>query len=450
METVRIQGGTPLHGSVRIQGSKNAALPILAATLAVGERCELPGCPRITDVERMAELLQSLGCRVVRTADGWSVDTAPLNYCRMPSEAVTGMRSSLCLLGALLGRCGEVTMEHPGGCVIGSRPIDLHLDALGRMGAVFEERNGLLRASAAQLHGAELTLTFPSVGATENIILAAVQAEGATHVAGAAREPEITALCEFLNACGAGITGVGTTRLTIPGRSGAAVLHGAEYRIPADRIVAGTYLFGCVATGGSIELAGAPWRQLGAVTELARRMGAECCVSGTGLHVRMNGRPQAVPRLRTAVYPGFPTDLQSAALAALTLADGNSRIEERIFENRFRVVGELQRLGADIQRINARTVLVSGTGRLHGARVEAAELRGGAALILAGLAAEGETIVSGCGYVARGYEDIIRDLRGLGAGIDETDQSVDPSGHSAGGAGAPGRSGSDCEKGIHG
>lgn len=450
METVRIHGGAPLRGSVRIQGSKNAALPILAATIAVRERCELSGCPRITDVERMAALLESLGCRVRRTADGWSVDPSSLSYCRMPSEAVTGMRSSLCLLGALVGRCGEVTMEHPGGCVIGSRPIDLHLDALSRMGVTFGEQDGLLRASAARLYGAELTLAFPSVGATENILLAAVQADGATHLLGAAAEPEITALCEFLNACGAGITGVGTTELTVPGKTVSGELHGCAYRIPADRIVAGTYLFGCVAAGGSVMLEAAPWRQMNAVTETARRMGAKCRVSGAGLHVQMDGRPRALPLLRTAVYPGFPTDLQSAALTALAAADGTSRVEERIFENRFRVVGQLRRMGADIRQTDARTALVVGTKGLRGACVSAMELRGGAALILAGLAAEGATEVSGCGYVARGYENIIRDLRDLGAGIDETKQAMDPSGCGAGGAGAPGGSGSVCEKGIYG
>lgn len=449
METVRIHGGTLLHGSVRIQGSKNAALPILAATLAVRERCELKGCPRISDTERMADILRSLGCRLEDTADGRSVDASSLSYCTMPSEAITGMRSSLCLLGAMIGRCGEVSMEHPGGCVIGSRPIDLHLKALEQMGVRFAEQDGRLRATTVRLHGADITLAFPSVGATENILLAAVQAEGATHLTGAAAEPEVAALCEFLNACGAGITGAGTPKLTIPGRA-AGALHGAEYRIPADRIVAGTYLFGCAAAGGSVYLEAAPWRQMRAVLDVAEQMGAGCRPDDEGLFVQMTGRARAIPVLRTAVYPGFPTDLQSAVLAALTAADGSSRIEERIFENRFRIASELRRMGADIHQTDERTVVVRGVDTLRGARVQATELRGGAALILAGMSAAGETEVTGCGYVERGYENIVRDLRSLGAWIDETDQGVDLPGHSGGAVGTAGGGGSVCKKSLYG
>lgn len=413
MESIRIQGRVALQGKVRIQGSKNAALPVLAATLLVGESSFIENCPRITDVHAMISILRSMGCAVYWQEKGVSVDSSQVCSGEMPPEAVTGMRSSLCLLGALIGRCSRVVMEHPGGCVIGARPIDLHLSALEKMGVEFTEEDGKLRAVADNLHGAEISLPFPSVGATENVILAGVMAEGDTVLQGAALEPEITALCRYLQNCGADIEGVGTDRLVI---RGGKTLYGTVFRIPADRIVAGTYLFGCLGAGGSVLLEQAPGEEMEAVFDVAREMGARVCVAGEGVYVQAPGRGRQV-HIRTAPYPGFPTDLQSAALAASACCQGISVIEETIFENRFRIVDELRSMGADIRLRDAGKAEIRGVEKLYGARVEARELRGGAALVIAGLMAEGESFVSGCPYIYRGYENICRDFRELGARV---------------------------------
>lgn len=318
------------------------------------------------------------------------------------------------LLGALLGRCGEVKMEYPGGCMIGARPIDIHIMALEKMGVCFREEQGMLRAKAEHLTGADIALPFPSVGATENIILAAVAAEGDTVITGAAREPEVVALCEYLERCGAGIDGAGTDALKIRGGRN---LYGAEYRMPEDRIVAGTYLFGAIATGGCVFLEKAPWRQLESVLSVAEGMGAQYDVTKEGIFVQGRKRPLAVPCIRTAPYPGFPTDLQSMVLAAMTRAEGQCLIEENIFENRFRIVEPLRRMGADICEEGPKSVTITGVKRLHGAALEARELRGGAALLLAALSAEGESTITGCSYIYRGYENICKDLRELGARV---------------------------------
>ncbi len=414
MGSIHIQGGIALQGKARIQGSKNAALPILAATLVTGESSFIRNCPRISDVYAMLSLLESLGCSVVWKEQGVLVEAAGVRMEEMRSEAVTGMRSSLCLLGALLARCGEAVMEHPGGCVIGERPIDLHLMALGRMGAEFAEENGLLRAEAKQLHGAEITLPKQSVGATENVILAAVAAEGDTVLNGASREPEVVALCRYLQHCGADIEGVGSECLIIRGGS---ALYGAEFCVPADRIVAGTYLLGCVGIGGNAFLEGADGGELAAVLELAERMGARCCVTDEGIYVQAPERVLSPGIVVTAPHPAFPTDLQSVALAISTVAEKETLIEETVFENRFRVVEELRRLGASIELETETRALVHPVSRLAGAEVAAKELRGGAALVVAGLMAQGVTTVKNCGYIYRGYENICRDFRELGARV---------------------------------
>lgn len=413
MDSIRIQGGIALQGKVRIQGSKNASLPVLAATLLVRERSFIRNCPRIADVHSMISLLKSLGCGVCWREKGICIDSSQVRRGEMPADAVTGMRSSLCLLGALIGRCSQVVMEHPGGCVIGERPIDLHLSALSQMGVVFTEGEGKLRAESSGLHGAVIRLPFPSVGATENIILAGVMAEGDTVVEGAAREPEVFTLCRFLSDCGAHIDGMGSGRLVI---HGGRRLYGTDFAIPADRIVAGTYLFGCIGTGGCVFLEQAPREEMGAVLEMAVEMGGRVCMSPEGIYVQAPDRPMPV-NLITEPYPGFPTDLQSVVLAAETLGDGCSRIKEGIFENRFRILDDLCAMGAQVERIGPREVTVRGVKGLCGTRVTAKELRGGAALVVAGLMARGETFVSGCSYIYRGYENIGRDFRELGARV---------------------------------
>lgn len=418
MEAIYIQGGISLQGQVRVQGSKNAVLPVLAATLLTKGTSVIGNCPRLTDVYYMQTLLESLGCVVSRDKERLKVRTAQVDILHalsgMPQDAVRGMRSSIILLGALLGRTGEVRMEYPGGCVIGKRPIDLHIDALKKMNVSFEEKSYGLYAHTTGLVGADIFLAVPSVGATENLLLAAVCAEGTTVIRGAAREPEIETLCNFLTACGADITGTGSGTLVV---RGVKELQGCEFQVPGDRIVAGTYLCTCMAAGGEVLLKEAPVSQLSAVIACAKRMGAACQQTEDGLYVQVDGRLQAPDRLVTEPYPGFPTDLQSPFLSVLTLAEGRCIVEETIFENRFHTVPYLQKMGASIVQEDSRHVMVEGVETLHGFTVSAKELRGGAALVVAGAAAKGETVVDGCKYIERGYENICRDLRELGVRI---------------------------------
>jgi len=414
MNSIQVHGGVALCGKVCIQGSKNAALPILAATLLTKETTFLLNCPRITDVHGMISLLKSLGMKVNWEENGVRIEAGELCKGTMQGEAIRGMRSSLFLLGALIATCGEATMEYPGGCMIGKRPIDIHLSALRKMGVCFCEEDGLLKAKVQNLHGAMIELPFPSVGATENIILAAVMAEGETQVIGAAREPEVEALCRYLMCCGADIEGAGTSCLKIRGGN---TLFGVEYRIPEDRIVAGTYLFATMVTGGCTLLEHAPVGQMDAVIRVAEQMGAVCHMVEEGLYVQAPEEIKAIGRLQTKPYPGFPTDLQSMALVAASLARGETDIEEQIFENRFQIVDCLNKMGADIRVMHSGYARVKGVERLSGGLLEAKELRGGAALVIAALAAEGESIITGCQFIYRGYEKIENDLRELGARV---------------------------------
>ncbi|MCI6552965.1 MAG: UDP-N-acetylglucosamine 1-carboxyvinyltransferase [Lachnospiraceae bacterium] len=413
LDSIYIYGGNFLRGETRIQGSKNAALPILAATLLVEGTCVIQNCPRITDVYHMQNLLQELGCRVSWKGSTVMVNAAGISDYRMAGESVTRMRSSIMLLGALLGRLGEAAMAYPGGCVIGRRPIDLHLSALKEMGVDITEQEQMFTARVKSLKGMDYRLPFPSVGATENVLLAAVLAEGTTVLHNAAREPEIEALCEFLMEAGADIRGAGSARLVI---RGVRRLHEASYSVPADRIVAGTYLAAALAAGGSIFLEKAPSGQMKAVIGMAREMGSSVIANPEGIGVHAVRRMDACPYLKTDVYDGFPTDLQSPMMAALAVARGRSIIEENIFENRFRIVNDLKRMGADIRTADNRAC-IRGVEGLKGAEAWAQELRGGAALVVAGLAAEGLTVIRNRHYIERGYEDICKDMRRLGADI---------------------------------
>ena len=414
MSVILVEGGRKLSGAVTVQGAKNSVLPMLAATVLCPGVCCLRGCPALSDVDTAVQIIRHLGGTVRREGPDLVVDTRQITGCEIPEELMGRMRSSVMFLGAILGRCGEAVCSQPGGCDLGPRPIDLHLYALRTMGAEIEEKSGRLRCRGAALHGAEIFLRTPSVGATENILLAAVKADGDTRILGAAREPEVTALCEFLTACGAQIEGIGETELLVHGDR---PLHGTQFTVPADRIVAGTYLFACIGCGGSTLLTEAPWEQMEAVTFVAEKMGAQCIASEEGLFVQCSKRPQAIPHLRTGPYPEFPTDLQSVAMAVLTRAEGCSCIEENIFENRFRIAEPLKGMGAEIVLKDGRHAVITGVEHLRGNRMEACELRGGAALVLAGLAAEGESFVTGQHFIERGYENICRDLRELGARI---------------------------------
>ena len=414
MDSIRVQGGIPLQGKVTIQGSKNAALPILAACLLVEGPVFLENVPRISDVYGMIRILQGLGCQARWEQGLLRIDSERAQMEDIPGELASSMRSSIFLLGALLGRFREARLWRPGGCVIGKRPIDLHRKTLEKIGVRFAEEGDRLSATARDLQPGSVKLEFPSVGATENLILTGALAEGETTLEGAAKEPEVAALCEFLNACGASIEGAGTGKLSI---RGGRKLHGTKFRIPADRIVAGTYLLAGFAAGGSMLLKEAPVSDMTAVCDLAERMGASLEALREGIYCQFPQRAGELPFLKTEVHPGFPTDLQSVLLAVRCRGRGSTLIRETIFENRFRIAGELQRMGADLQVLNDREVGVRGVEKLQGTEVVASELRGGAALVVAALGASGETIIRGRRFIDRGYDNICKDLRDLGARI---------------------------------
>ncbi|MCC8138801.1 MAG: UDP-N-acetylglucosamine 1-carboxyvinyltransferase [Lachnospiraceae bacterium] len=411
-DRLEITGPQRMCGELLVQGSKNAALPMLAAMLLAEGVYILHHCPQITDVDHMLELLTDAGCLTRREGHMLIVDTRGADRCSLKGSGAGKMRAGVTLLGSMLGRMHAVEIPYPGGCTIGKRPIDLHLKALGQMGAVFEHREHTLSGYAEKLHGADISLDFPSVGATENILMAATLAEGRTVIRGAAREPEIAALAGFLQKMGAHIEGTGTSVIRV---EGVERLHAAEYIVPSDRIVAGTYLLGAVMTGGEIRLLHVPTAHLGILPRILTELGAEVFLKEEQdeIAVKMERRTRAIPYLATAPFPDFPTDLQSALMAALSMAAGPSFLEEKIFEARFQIVPELRRMGARIYEEDSLAV-IEGEARLRGAQVEARELRGGAALIMAALAAEGKTVISGMEFVKRGYEDIQGDLKKLG------------------------------------
>lgn len=415
MDTIHIRGGNALFGETKIQGSKNAVLPIMAAALLIEDVCMIENCPHILDVHHMQQLLTGIGCKVNRTKQTLTIDARNLSEDTMSGENVTGMRSSITLLGAMLARLGEVTMAYPGGCVIGERPIDLHLNALRRMGVSIYEKEGCFTARVKELEGAVIRLPMPSVGATENVILASVMAKGVTVLQNAAMEPEIVTLCEFLREAGAVIEGIGGSVLII---QGGHKLHGICFRVPADRIVAGTYLMSVLGAGGHIFLEGAPVAQMRSMIKVAEEIGAEINIFREGLNVIADEKnKRAVPYLKTETYPGFPTDMQSPLMAVLATAKGVSVIEETIFENRFHVVEQLKKMGACIEIQGKRKAVIKGVDSLLGCEVTAKELRGGAALVIAGSMALGETVVKNRHFIERGYEDICRDYQNLGVNI---------------------------------
>lgn len=416
MDHLLIQGGRPLSGETRIGGAKNAVLPALAATVLAADTTTLLNVPGLRDVDGMMAILRGLGAAVREEFDGGqraiTVDARDLTSSVIPDALMRQMRSSIFIMGALLARCGEVTVTQPGGCSIGPRPIDLHISGLRRMGAEIEEAGGHLRARARRLRGADITLTFPSVGATENLMMAATLAEGTTVIRNAAREPEIVDLAQLLTAMGGVIRGAGSDIVEV---RGVRRLRGATHRVIPDRIEAGTYLLAIAATGGDGAVTGARPDHLDALLAFLRDTGATVEADAERIRVRGPERPQAAD-LRTLPYPGFPTDLQNPALAYLLRADGTSVVTETVFESRFRVADELRRMGASLH-VDGRTAIVRGVPRLTGAWVEAHELRGGAALVIAALSAEGESRIDGVAHIDRGYERIEEKLKALGARI---------------------------------
>ena len=413
MGSITIEGGHRLGGDVTVQGAKNSVLPILAATLLCGGECRIRRCPHLSDVDAAADILRYLGCKVDWSDGDLLVDSRVLARCDIPQTLMRRMRSSVIFLGAILARCGWAELSYPGGCELGPRPIDLHLAALRTLGASIEERGGKLYCQARHLTGGQIVLAIPSVGATENAMLAACGAEGVTVITNAAREPEIVDLQDFLCACGAEVRGAGGSVITVEGKR---PLHGCSHRVIADRIVAATYLCAGAAAGGDILLRQADCRHLATVTTALQQAGCRIDCGEEGIRLRSEGRLQAVTPVRTAPYPGFPTDCQAILMAALLRSRGTTVFVENIFESRYRHVAELQRMGADI-RVEGRVAVVCGVERLHGADVLSADLRGGAALALAALAARGSSRLGGVEFVRRGYADLDRLLAGLGAQI---------------------------------
>ncbi|WP_338835787.1 UDP-N-acetylglucosamine 1-carboxyvinyltransferase [Neomoorella thermoacetica] len=412
MEVLVINGGQRLEGVVVVQGAKNAALPIMAATLLATGECRLQRVPRLQDVSVMAAVIRSLGMKVEHRGEELLVAPESTVTPEVPAELMRQLRASNLVMGPLLGRWHYFRVPYPGGCAIGSRPMDLHIKGLMAMGAEVTEKLGYIEARTTGLRGTSFYLDFPSVGATENLMMAAALAEGVTTLYNAAREPEIVDLQNFLNAMGARIRGAGRDTIRI---EGVRELKGCDYNIIPDRIEAGTFLAAAAATGGDVLVQDCQPEHLMAVLAKLREMGARIIIKKEAIRIQGPGRPRAVD-CKTLPYPGFPTDMQPQFMALMSVADGTSIMVESIFENRFKHAAELRRLGADI-KIEGRVAVINGVPGLSGSMVEASDLRAGAALVIAGLLAEGQTLVEGVHHLDRGYEQLEKRLGDLGADI---------------------------------
>lgn len=407
-----IEGCHRLEGEVTVHGAKNSALPLLTATMLCHGKSVLHNCPALSDVDASVRILRYLGCSVLREGDSLTVDAADVCRYDIPDSLMREMRSSIVFLGAIASRMGRARLSLPGGCELGPRPIDLHLKALRQMGLVIREDHGFLDCEVpTRLKGARISLSFPSVGATENAMLAAVLAEGATVITNAAREPEIVDLADFLNACGGDVRGAGEGTIVV---EGVPRLNGTEHRVIPDRIAAATYMTAAAITGGNILVRAVEPSHLGQVIPAFEEAGCELFYEKDLLRIQAPKQLKPVKIVRTMPYPGFPTDAQAPVMAMTTLAQGTSVFVENIFESRYKHVGELLRLGANI-KVEGRVAVVEGVKKLYGASVEAPDLRGGAALLVAGLAAEGETELSGLRHLDRGYESIEQSLTAVGA-----------------------------------
>jgi UDP-N-acetylglucosamine 1-carboxyvinyltransferase len=413
MDKLAIEGGTPLSGEIAISGAKNAALPILCAALLTSEPLRLTNVPRLNDVRTMLRLLGQMGVRVVEDGpDAVSLDASQLSEPVAPYEMVKTMRAAILVLGPLLARCGEARVSLPGGCAIGARPVDQHIKGMQAMGAEIAVEQGYVHAKAARLRGARLLTDMVTVTGTENLMMAAVLAEGDTVIENAAREPEVVDLANCLVAMGAQISGAGTDVIRI---RGVPRLHGAGHRIMPDRIETGTYLCAAAITGGAVRLTRTSSSYLDAVIDKLMDAGCDIALEREAILLKAPAKPAAVS-IRTAPYPAFPTDMQAQFMALNAVAEGTAVIRETIFENRYMHAVELARLGADI-RIDGSTAVVKGVPRLNGATVMATDLRASASLVLAGLAAQGETVVDRIYHLDRGYERLDQKLAALGARV---------------------------------
>lgn len=418
MSEIIVKGKNRLNGEIEIQGAKNSVLPVLAATILCKGECVVHNCPNLSDVDISLKILAHMGCNCLRDGNSVLIDSTDIASYEIPETLMREMRSSVVFLGAIIGRMGRAVISSPGGCELGPRPIDLHLSALEKMGVVITEEHGFLYCETPDgITGAEINLSFPSVGATENIILAAATAKGVTVIHNAAREPEISDLADFLNSAGARIYGSGSDTIYI---YGVKKLRGTQHTIIPDRIVAATYMACSAVTGGKITLKGIMPSHMVSVLSVFREAGCDINVSGKSLTVSSDKGILRVPTIRSLVYPGFPTDAGPIIIAMLSLARGTTVFVENIFENRFRYIDELKRLGAKI-KTEGKIAVIEGVSELSGANCKCTDLRGGAALVTAALAASGETIISDIHHIERGYEDIVTALKGLGADIKYSD-----------------------------
>jgi UDP-N-acetylglucosamine 1-carboxyvinyltransferase len=417
MDKLRITGGVPLQGQVAMAGAKNAALPIMAAALLTGDELRLSNVPQLADVSTMGKLLRGMGATVERSGTDVVLRAADLTSTEAPYELVKTMRASVLVLGPLVARAGQARVSLPGGCAIGARPVDQHIKGLQALGAEIHIEQGYMVARAARLKGTRIVTDMVTVTGTENLMMAACLAEGETVIENAAREPEVVDLASLLSAMGAKISGAGTDRIVV---QGVARLHGAAHRVMPDRIETGTFVAAAAASGlfgaADVTLTGTAAHTLDAVLDKLREAGASIEAGADSIRVRASRRPKAAS-LRTAPYPAFPTDMQAQLMALDCVADGVGRITETIFENRFMHVLELQRLGANIA-IEGNTAVVQGVAKLSGAKVMATDLRASASLVIAGLLAEGETLVDRIYHLDRGYDRMEARLQALGARIE--------------------------------
>jgi len=418
LEKIVIEGGIPLTGTVAISGAKNAVLPVIAASLLADGPCKLHDIPFLADVQVICEVLGYLGAKTEFYQGTLSIDPSALVHTEAPYEFMRRMRASFLIMGPLLTKMGRTRMSLPGGCAIGSRPIDLHLKGFEALGAKITIGHGFIDAEAAKLLGNRVYLDFPSVGATENIMMAATMAEGTSIIENAAEEPEIVDLANFLNAMGAKIKGAGTKVIRI---DGVAKLHGVEHTVIPDRVEAGSFMVAAAATGGNVLVSNVIEDHLKSVVAKLKEAGVKVIEESEGL--RVIGPDQVVPvDIKTLPYPGFPTDMQAQFMALVARARGTSVITETVFENRFMHVDELKRMSANI-RIEGHSAVVKGVPRLTGADVKATDLRAGAALVIAGLSAQGATSIGCVHHLDRGYEDLVNKLQGLGARIKRVETS---------------------------
>ncbi len=413
MDKYIIDGGEKLYGKVEIQSAKNTVLPLLAASVLTDEQVKIRGVPTISDVENMLRILSEVGCAIKRQKDCAIIDSSNAVSHEIPPRLTKELRSSVFMLGSVLTRFRRAKISYPGGCDIGLRPIDLHLSGLKRLGVEIIEEGGYIECKANRLVGAEILLDFPSVGATENIILAAVKAEGRTVIRNAAKEPEIVDLQNFLNAMGAKVRGAGGGTVVV---EGVKRLHGVEYTPMKDRIEAGTYLIAAASCGGEIETEGVFSENIAALLHKLRENGCKIHTKNDRIILRSDGRLKSVDLVETMPFPGFPTDMQAQYSALCATAKGTTLVVENLFETRYKYAAELKRMGADIT-VRDRTAVIRGVEKLHGARVTAGDLRGGAALVVASLKAEGKSEIIDISHIDRGYSGFEYKLKKLGAKI---------------------------------